>query len=399
MRVLVNASASLGARTGVGHYTGELVRCLQERNGPHSIDVFPPAWLAAVRRIVGGFTARADAVPKPDEPGTGVSWRGRLKARLRSAFHGILANRFRAVCQRGTFDVYHEPNYIPLPSDLPTVTTVHDLSVLLHPEWHPGHRVAHFEKHFPAGMARSQCVLTDSEFSRREIIASLGLPAERVIRAYVGIRTHLAPMRRDEVASRLRILGLPPRYLLFIGTLEPRKNLLMLLKTYCSLPCWLRDRYPLLLVGGSGWNSWDIHSFLDREARHKGVIHLGYVDDEQLPTLYSGARALVFPSFYEGFGLPPLEMMACGGAVLASTAGAVAEVAGQKAHLIEPGDEDGWRQAMMRVTTDEDWWKELRWGAIEAARPFTWERCADETIAAYEAALDGGRSTAGLKAA
>ncbi len=96
----------------------------------------------------------------------------------------------------------------------------------------------------------------------------------------------------------------------------------------------------------------------------------------------------MFPSFYEGFGLPPVEMLACGGAVLASTAGAVAEVAGRKAHLIDPDDADGWREAMFRVATDDDWWRQLRRGAEEAARPFTWERCAAETRAAYERVLE-----------
>jgi alpha-1,3-rhamnosyl/mannosyltransferase len=399
MRVLVNASASVGARTGIGHYTGELLRCLRERPGPHSIDVFPPAWLAAARRLAGRCSSRGDTSSRQESSGPPVSWRGRLLAALRSTFQGLLANRFRAACRHGKYDLYHEPNYIPLPSDLPTVATVHDLSVLLHPEWHPGHRVADFEKHFAAGIARCRYVLTDSDFSRREIMGTLGLPAERVIRVYVGIRSHLVPMSREQVAARLRALALPPRYLLFIGTFEPRKNILMLLRTYASLPGWLRERYPLLVVGGIGWNSEDIHAYLEQEARHKGVFHLGYVADEQLPTLYNGARALVFPSFYEGFGMPPLEMMACGGAVLASTAGAVAEVVGRKAHLIDPGDADSWRHAMMRVTTDEDWWHELRQGAVEIARPFTWERCAAETLNTYELALQDDRSATGLKAA
>jgi glycosyltransferase involved in cell wall biosynthesis len=399
MRVLVNTSASMGARTGIGHYTGELVRCLRERPGPHAVDVFPPWWLATARRLAERCAPRTDTIPHVPSPSAAVSWRGRLLAGLRSTFHQVLANRFRAACRRGNYDLYHEPNYIPLPSDLLTVTTVHDLSVLLHPEWHPAHRVAYFEKHFAAGIARTQYVLTDSDFSRREIIDALGLPAERVIRAYVGIRAHLVPLPREEVAARLRALGLPPHYLLFIGTLEPRKNLLMLLRAYTSLPGWLRERYPLVLVGGCGWNSSDIHAYLEAEARHKGVLHLGYVNDEQLPTLYNGARALVFPSFYEGFGLPPVEMFACGGAVLASTAGAVAEVAGRKAHLIDPGDADSWRQAMMRVTTDEDWWQELRRGAVEAARPFTWDRCAAQTLSAYERVLEGERAGTGRKAA
>src|SRR6185369_12251922 len=112
-----------------------------------------------------------------------------------------------------------------------------------------------------------------------------------------------------------------------------------------SLPESLRVRYPLVLVGGWGWNAGEVADYLSREARHRGVIHLGYVADADLPALYNGARALVYPSHYEGFGLPPLEMLACGGAVLASTAGAVAEVVGSQAHLIAADDFDGWRAA------------------------------------------------------
>jgi alpha-1,3-rhamnosyl/mannosyltransferase len=399
MRVLVNGLASAGARTGIGHYTAELVRCLRAQAGEDAIDVFPPAWMAAARRVWSKFADRPGR-PVPERSGhSAPSWRGRLVSGLRSAYHLALDRCFHAVCRRGGHDLYHEPNVVPLASDLPTVTTVHDLSVLLHPEWHPGHRVAYFEKHFASGIARSQCVLTVSEFARREIIDFLGLPPARVVRTYNGIRPNLRPLPADEVRTGLKALGLPPRYLLFIGTLEPRKNLLMLLRAYTSLPGWLRERYPLLLVGGRGWNSGDIHAYLEEEGRNKGVLHLGYVNDEQLPTLYNGARALVFPSFYEGFGLPPVEMLACGGAVLASTAGAVAEVAGRKAHLIDPEDAAGWRQAMMRVTTDEDWWLDLRRGAVEAAQPFTWERCAAETWAAYERVLEGDRSVTRPKAA
>jgi alpha-1,3-rhamnosyl/mannosyltransferase len=114
------------------------------------------------------------------------------------------------------------------------------------------------------------------------------------------------------------------------------------------------------------------------------VRHLGFVPDGDLPALYCGARALVFPSFYEGFGLPPLEMQACGGAVLASTADAVAEVlAGSPAQLIDPHDEDGWHAALHTVCTDDDFWRSLQRGATTAAARFSWQRCAAETLAVY----------------
>jgi alpha-1,3-rhamnosyl/mannosyltransferase len=145
----------------------------------------------------------------------------------------------------------------------------------------------------------------------------------------------------------------------------------------------MRERWPLLLVGGWGWGATEVAHFLHNEARHRGVIHVGYLDDAYLPALYNGARALVFPSYYEGFGLPPVEMLACGGAVLASTAGAVVETVGGHAHLIDPDDTDGWRDAMQRVVTDNDWWQSLRCGGPEAARPFTWEQCAADTLRVY----------------
>jgi alpha-1,3-rhamnosyl/mannosyltransferase len=254
---------------------------------------------------------------------------------------------------------------------------------LLYPQWHPAERVAHFERHFLAGLKQCVHLFTVSDFVRREVISILNVPAERVSRTYNGIRPGLAPMPSSEVATVLSKLDLPPRYLLCVGTIEPRKNIKRLLQAYCSLPASLRQRWPLLLVGKWGWNTSDVAEYLHAHARHRGVIHRPYLADCYLPALYNGARALLFPSLYEGFGLPPLEMLACGGAVLASTAGAVAETVGEKAHLVDPLDIDGWSEAIQRVVEDDDWWKQLRHAAVLATRPFTWERCAADTLAVY----------------
>jgi alpha-1,3-rhamnosyl/mannosyltransferase len=305
-----------------------------------------------------------------------------------------MERRFRAVCARRRPDVYHEPNYIPLPCDLPTVVTVHDLSALLHPEWHPADRATEFERRFRQGLRRTSHVLTDSDFVRDEILATLHLRPDQVTRTYMGVRSDLRPLPEARVAAALNRLGLPPRYFLHLGTLEPRKNVLTLLRAYRGLSAAVRERFPLVLVGGWGWNAADVADFLDREGHGHGVLHLGYVADEHLPVLYNGARALVFPSHYEGFGLPPVEMLACGGAVLASTAGAVAETAGGAACLIDPHDETGWRDKLRRVAEDDDWWRELRSRAIEAARPFTWDRCAAETLAVYRRVCGGRESVA-----
>jgi alpha-1,3-rhamnosyl/mannosyltransferase len=308
---------------------------------------------------------------------------------VRTTGQALIRRSFRRTIHRGRYDLYHEPNFIPLPGDLPTLATVHDLSALLYPHWHPAVRVAHFEKHFHRGLRRCCHLFAISAFGKREIVEHLGWPAERVTVTYMGVRPGLRRLDAAELRRGLQQLGLPEGYLLHVGTLEPRKNLLMLMRAYCSLPGELRRRHPLVLAGGPGWNSADIHDYLEREGKHRGVRWLGYVGEQHFAALYTAARALVFPTLYEGFGMPPVEMMACGGAVIASTAGAVAETAGRQAHLVDPLDADGWREAMRRVCTDEDWWQSLRQGAEEAAAAFTWERCAADTLIAYRQVLAG----------
>src|SRR5206468_11849000 len=140
-----------------------------------------------------------------------------------------------------------------------------------------------------------QCVhfLAISEFGRQEILRTLNLRPDQVTRTYMGIRPGLLPLPADEVQQALRQLGLPPRYLLYLGTIEPRKNLLTLLHAYCALPAAIRLRYPLLLVGSWGWNTAEIAEYLHDRARHRGVVHIGYVPEEHLAAIYNGARALV----------------------------------------------------------------------------------------------------------
>jgi alpha-1,3-rhamnosyl/mannosyltransferase len=181
-------------------------------------------------------------------------------------------------------------------------------------------------------------------------------------------------------------LGLAPGYLLHVGTIEPRKNILTLLRAYCALPEALRDRVPLVLAGGWGWGHAEVAAYYYDTARHRNVKLTGFIRDDDLAALYSAARALVFPTHYEGFGLPPLEMMACGGAVLASTAAAVREVVGECGFLIDPRDEAGWRIALSRAIIDDDWCSELRRGTLERAAEFTWDRCARATLDVYRAA-------------
>jgi glycosyltransferase involved in cell wall biosynthesis len=395
MRVLVNGLAAAGPMTGIGHYTTQLLRCLRAQADKEDIYVFPNRWLRQARSLWVHLRSRLEKTsqqaPGAAKPATATrraasapraTWHGRTLRALRASGQWLLTRNFQAACRSG-FDLYHEPNYIPLPSDLPTVATVHDLSVLLHPEWHPADRVAYFERHFRYGLQQCRHVLAISESARQEILRTLHLRPEQVTRTYMGIRPGLMPLPPHKIQQTLRQLNLPSRYLLYVGTIEPRKNLTTLLRAYRALDERVRRAYPLVLVGNWGWNAGEVARLLQSKEAAAEVIHLGYVPEGALSALYNGARALVYPSLYEGFGLPPVEMLACGGAVLASTAGALVETVGQKAHLIEPLDLEGWRQAMQRVVEDEDWWQALRRGAVEAAKPFTWEQCAADTLRVY----------------
>jgi alpha-1,3-rhamnosyl/mannosyltransferase len=394
MRVVFNQWAASGRKTGIGHHAAELRHHLPCFAGADEVCFFPPAWVLRYRELWGKLmsgpsAAGAGGGAPPSALQRAKTWAREVLRRCGRAFNSW---HFRRFCTDHRIDLYHEPNYITLPSDVPTVVTLHDLSVLLHPEWHPADRVAHFERHFQDTLRRSSHVITVSDFTRREVIEELGVPAERVTRVYNGIRPNLAPMPRPEVEAALRRLELPEQYLLHVGTIEPRKNLMTLLRAYCGLPPALRERCPLLLVGGWGWNVQELRDYWQAEARFRGVLHLGYVEDEDLAAIYNGARALFCPSLYEGFGLPPVEMLACGGAVVCSTAAALVETAGARAHLVEPEDGDGWRAALRRAAEDDDWCEGLRVGAVEAARPFTWERCAAETWAVYRQVHGGARA-------
>jgi glycosyltransferase involved in cell wall biosynthesis len=384
MRVIFNGLPAYSPKTGVGTYVVNLLAQLRGLAGDAAVEPFPTG-LSALAAGLGG-RLRAWKRPQTGAGGArgGQSLNGRAARLARSTLQRFYARSFRRMCRLGQFDLYHEPNFIPWKSPIPTVITVHDLSVLLHPQWHPRDRVEFHERHFEKNMRRCRHVLTVSEQVRGELIRTLGLPHAKVSAVPNGVGPSFQPMPAPSTASLRARLGLPPDYLLHVGTIEPRKNILMLLKAYCGLDEALRSRCPLVLAGGWGWNFAAVRDYYECEARHRGVVRLGYVVDRDLPALYSAARALVFPSHYEGFGLPPIEMMACGGAVLASTAPAIREVCAPHAHFLDPDDESGWHNAMRRIIRDSEWLSALRCGVVEHASRYSWRRCAEGTWRVYE---------------
>lgn len=407
VRILFNRVSALSQqRTGIGHYAGELFRALNVHAAPDEVRGLPTKWSIPVNRWIGCHCSSEHnstiekrtqrlRVTRPTgshNPLNWLVWRlrtirigDRVRSYLCRCLQTRMARHFRHCLSREYCDLYHEPNYVPLECDVPTVVTVCDVSVLLHPEWHPAERVAYFERNFANGLRQCVHVLTISEFSRREIIHALGIAPERVTCTYLGARPGMRRLSARKCLPVLRRHSLTWRqYLLHVGTLEPRKNLERLLRAYCDLPSDLRSRCGLVLAGRWGWQAERLREFYETVGRAKGVRHLGYTTEADLPALYNGARALVFPSLYEGFGLPPLEMHACGGAVLTSTATAVAEVLqGSPAVLLEPLDLPAWRDAIARAITNEDWLAGLRQGAEQHAARFSWDACAQATLRVY----------------
>jgi glycosyltransferase involved in cell wall biosynthesis len=384
MRVILNGLESLKPRTGIGHYTRSLYEHLLPLAGDDLV-FFPDP---LTRRLLAS-ALRPGAQKPGGSGGRARALRRCLRAGARLATHlghRALRRAFRAFATRNGCDLYHEPNYIPWPCNAPAVATVHDLSVLLHPSWHPAQRVRYYEAHFFRGLERCRHLIADSETIKTELVGRLGVAPERVTAIHLGVRPVFRPLPAEEYLPVLHDLGLNPGYLLHVGTIEPRKNLLMLMRAYVDLPAALRERCPLVLIGGWGWRNEDVRAYFEGTARPAGVRHIGYVPEEALPAVYNGARALAFPSHYEGFGFPPLEMMACGGCVVASTSGSLREILPAPARLLPPDDLEGWREALRAVAADDDLRDEMRRGAAEYAGRFTWERCARETWGVYERA-------------
>jgi glycosyltransferase involved in cell wall biosynthesis len=383
MRVLFNGASAIRPKTGVGHTTAQLHHALVAAFPHDSFWLYPGD---RIRRTVARvFKPSAqhlggNSPPKPKPP----SLVKRLC--LRAARTGYEAH-FHVAARFGRFDLYHEPNLVPFRVPVPTVVTVHDLSVILFPHWHPADRVKRYEQAFARGIAAAAHILVDCDAVRGEALRILGLAPKRVTTVRCGISPAFRLQSPSEIATVRARLSLPPRYLLYVGTVEPRKNLTTLLRAFCDLPAELREACPLILGGSWGWKSEPERELFESEAKHRGVRYLGYIADADLPGLYAGAEALFYPSHYEGFGLPPIEMMACGGAAVVSTADAVREVVGPHAPLLEPNDLAGWREAMRRTITDREYLSDFRRTGMEHASGFNWDNAARQTFAVYNSVL------------
>jgi glycosyltransferase involved in cell wall biosynthesis len=269
--------------------------------------------------------------------------------------------------------LFHATEHLLLPfHHLPTVLTVHDLIFRHLPQHHKRLNRWYLNLAMPLYVRRATHLIAVSEATRRDLMAAYGVPAEKITVIYEAADPRFGPRDALEQQTIRANYGLPPAYFLYLGTIEPRKNLLRLLRAW--EPLYLAgEAPPLVIVGKRGWLSEPFFEAVKRSPARKGLILTGYVLDDDLPALIAAATAFVFPSLYEGFGLPPLEAMACGTPVVASTASSVPEVVGEAGLLVEPEDVAGWTAAMGRLLEDAPLRQRLREAGLRRAATFTWE--------------------------
>jgi alpha-1,3-rhamnosyl/mannosyltransferase len=380
LRVALNGTALMAPLTGIGQYTRHLALGLQREPNvalrlfyathfSHELRPRAPRAVGTLRRIVRSFVPHSYGISR-----------------------SLQQLNFTRGCRTEQFDVYHEPNFLAYRFAGPSVITVHDLSWIRYPETHPVERVRAMDRYFEPGLRRASLLLTDSRYVRDEVMREFGIPAERIMAIPLGLDPAFHPRSAQETQAVLSRHELTHGgYFLSVGTLEPRKNVETTVAAYRQLPQALRERHPLVMAGLRGWRTSSMERALEPLVASGQVRMLGYLERDDLAAITAGALTLVYPSIYEGFGLPPLEAMGCGVPAITSTASCLPEVVGDTGMLVDARDIDGLAAAMRQMAEDPQRRSQLSAQARARALTFTWERCVAETLAAYRFAANTSR--------
>lgn len=376
MRLAFNTTSLLSPLTGIGQYSHHLALGLASHPDINADFFCGAVWSKEVRDTP--LQGSANFLP----------W---LRCHVPYSYQVrrlIQNNRFAQHIKKQVFDLYHEPNILPLPFDGPTVITVHDLSWIRYPHTHPPERVRAMDRYFQPGLDRASLILTDSEFVKCELMEVFGIQPERIHPVLLGVEALFHPRSSEDTHNVLIDHGLVHgQYLLAVGTLEPRKNLALALRAFMQLDPALRKRFPLVLVGMKGWHTSALEQQIAPLVAAGEIRLLGYLLREDLAKIIAGATTLIYPSIYEGFGLPPLEAMACGVPVITSNVSSIPEVVGDTGFMVDPQDVDGLAQAILTLLTAPDVHKSMAQKALMRSAQFTWGKCVDKTVDAYREVL------------
>lgn len=288
-------------------------------------------------------------------------------------------------------DLIHSPDFIPpLHNRIPAVITVHDLAFIHYPNFVTTDAARYYGQ-IELAIRRANRIIAVSNSTRADLVKLLGAPESKISVIHEAADPFYQPIARAEALRTLQEAGItvPEQFILAVGTIEPRKNLGTLLRAYHHLQGDYGVRVPLVFAGERGWLFDDILAFVEDSGLEESTIFLGKVDNAVLRALYNLATLLVHPAFYEGFGLPPLEAMACGTPVLCSNAGSLPEVVGDAALLVPPEDVECWTVSIQRLLQDAELREELGAKGRNRAQQFSWKKAAIQTLAVYKQAITG----------
>lgn len=376
MQVAINAQLLSRARSfrsgGISRHISHLLQQLAGEPRGHQFDVFAPHLPEPKEALAGPALRYHPTGERTVQPSIRILWeQSVLPLRLAKLRPHLL----------------HSTAYVsPLAWPGKTVVTIYDLSFLRFSEaFNRGNRL-YLSTMTRLSARRARRVVVISESTARDVVRLLGVPRERIDVTLLAADAHYRPLSADEVARFRAANDLPERFIFYVGTLEPRKNLAGLLRAYARLP---QPRVPLYVAGGAGWRFSPIFQVVAELGLERDVRFLGFVPEDQLPHWYNAARLFAYPSVYEGFGLPVLEAMACGTPVITSNVASLPEVAGDAAEMVDPHDHAALAAAVQRVLDDDGRHESMRAAGIAQAARFTWARMAEQTVRSYERAIGG----------
>lgn len=363
MRVGIDARLTAYRVGGIATYTRELVGALEHLLLPDAVTV---------------VEHRKAAKPVSSYFGTITAWT--------PPHHRAERWTLGLELLRGRFDIFHSTDFIPPHSGARRrVITVHDLTFLHYPETLTSDSRRYYNDQIYQAVQVADHILTVSHAARDDIINQLNVEPCRITTAPNGVSPRFRPLPAATVQARLRSLNLPAVYFLHVGTWEPRKNIIGLVRAYALLREQQSDVPPLLLVGQPGWHYNALRAEIAMFTRvEPHLIWRDDISDDDLPIIYNGAVSSITPSWYEGFGLPTLEAMACGIVPLVSDCSALPELVEDVGLRFQPDDSTALAAAMQRVLSDSVWRTQQTLLAIDQARPYTWQRCAEITLAVYQ---------------
>ncbi len=377
MRVGIDYTAAVQQKAGIGRYTRGLVSGLIRFDQDNRYVLFSAGQDPEYRYWPRNFSLKE--LPISDQKLTALWQRLRLPLPVELI--------------TGLVDIYHSPDFVlPPVMAARTVLTVHDLSFMRHPECSPPALLDYLIEAVPRSVERADLIVADSKSTRRDLMDLLEVPAEKILVLYPGLESHFYPLQNDYLLRRLLErydIGYP--YILAVGTLQPRKNFVRLIKAYNILVREYHLPHKLVIVGSKGWLYDEIEETIS-DLRLEGRVQLtGFVKDEDLPYVYSAADVFAFPSLYEGFGIPILEAMACGTPVVTSSVSSMPEVAGDAALLVSPYDVEALASTLWLVIDDIFLQHELCLRGFKRRKQFDWRETAKKLVRAYRRLLVNGR--------